>query len=133
MGLKSSEILYRGQASTGNGTDVEDGTIPATPQSPMPAHTIDPDDYPLSRNTPTRLNSPSPVPPLDTLSGNPSTVYASETTRNGRKRKTRDLQAMLAVCTCGEAVTESEITRDESIIECRCAGCETVWVSEIVI
>jgi hypothetical protein len=117
MGSKSSEILLSGQASTRNGSNVEERTIPATPLAPA------------------RLNSPSPasvpVPPLDASSSNPYTVYAPET-RTGRKRKARDLHAMLAVCTCGEAVTEFEITRDENVIECRRAGCETIWVSEIV-
>ena len=114
MGWKGSEILFCRQPSTGNVRDVEDET------------------------TPTLLNPPlaSPTPglatalPLDASSDNPFTVDAPET-RTGRKRKTRDLHAILAVCTCGDAVSESEITRDENVIECRRTGCETGWVSEI--
>lgn len=127
-------MLFREQASTGNGTDIEDRNVPATTQPPIPTHAIGPGDYSSSGGMSIRLRSPSPVPGplLDASSGNPFTVSALET-RTGRKRKTRDLHAMLAVCTCGEAVTENEIAQDENVIDCRRAGCETGWVSEIVI
>ena len=60
------------------------------------------------------------------------TVDAPET-RAGRKRKARDLHSILAVCTSGHAVSEDEILQNSGIIMCRRAGCETGWVSQIVI
>ncbi|KAF8240217.1 hypothetical protein L208DRAFT_1546537, partial [Tricholoma matsutake] len=45
----------------------------------------------------------------------------------GRKRKVRDLHAILEVCTCGEAVTDEEISTGKGIIRCESAGCETRW------
>lgn len=47
-------------------------------------------------------------------------------TRVGRKRKARDLYSMLVVCTCGQAVTESEISRNANVIKCKRAGCESL-------
>jgi hypothetical protein len=51
------------------------------------------------------------------------------TTRIGRKRKARDLNAILQVCTCGQTVTGDEILRKEGVIKCNAIGCETGWVS----
>jgi hypothetical protein len=51
-------------------------------------------------------------------------------THIGRKRKARDLQAILEVCTCGQAVTDNKITSGGSVIKCKSTGCETGWVSQ---
>ncbi|KAF8230992.1 hypothetical protein L208DRAFT_1279162 [Tricholoma matsutake] len=48
-------------------------------------------------------------------------------TRAGQKRKARDLYLILVVCTCGQAVSESEISQNMGIIKCKCTGCETGW------
>lgn len=51
-------------------------------------------------------------------------------TQAGQKRRVWGLQSILVVCTCGQTVSENEIEEDENIIKCKCAGCETGWVSE---
>lgn len=51
------------------------------------------------------------------------------TTCIGRKRKARNLQDMLEVCTCGQRVTQEEISSGQNIIRCTSKGCETQWVS----
>jgi hypothetical protein len=43
-------------------------------------------------------------------------------TRAGRKRKARDIGAILAVCNCGERVSEDD---SDAYIACKRAGCET--------
>lgn len=48
----------------------------------------------------------------------------------GQKWKARDLQAILRVCTCGQAVTHEETSISQNIIKCTSTGCETGWVSE---
>jgi len=56
--------------------------------------------------------TPLPMPPMthvDGLMDNNFVLDAPET-RVGRKRKTRDLHSMLVVCTCGQIVTEDEIS-----------------------
>ena len=54
-------------------------------------------------------------------------------TRIGRKRKARDLQAILEVCICGQAVTDNEISSGENVIKCKSIGCETGWVSQKIL
>ena len=46
-----------------------------------------------------------------------------------RKAKVLDLNA----CNCGVTITDEEIQRGDSIMRCRVAGCETVWVSCLII
>ena len=84
---------------------------------------------------PTLSPSPSsaldlPTIPTDTRTNTESlfTVDASMT-RAGRKRKALDLYSLLVVCTCGQAVLESEISQNTGVIKCKRAGCETGWVS----
>ena len=47
----------------------------------------------------------------------------------GRKRKARDLHAILEVCMCGQVVTDGEVSNGKGIIRCKSVGCETGWVS----
>ena len=74
----------------------------------------------------------SPIPHIDASAENQFTVNALETWA-GWKCKTHDLHSMLAVCACGQAVLESEISYNRDIIMCHCAGCEMGWVSQILI
>ena len=50
----------------------------------------------------------------------------------GRKRKARDLHAILEVCMCGQVVTDGEVSNGEGIIRCKSVGCETGWVSIVI-
>ena len=50
-------------------------------------------------------------------------------TRIGWKWRARNLQAILEVCTCGQPVTQEEISGDQNVIKCTSMGCETQWVS----
>jgi hypothetical protein len=45
----------------------------------------------------------------------------------------RDLQSILVVCTCGQAVLEREISQNANVIKCKCTGCETGWVSQMIL
>jgi hypothetical protein len=54
-------------------------------------------------------------------------------TRIGRKRRTIDLQTILEGYTCGQLVTDGEISRRENVIKCKSAGCETGWVSQTIL
>ena len=46
------------------------------------------------------------------------------------KRKAHNLYSILMVWTCGQAISESEISQNAGIINCKCTGCETGWVSQ---
>jgi hypothetical protein len=94
-------------------------------------HSASPGSPPAMRKSPTPRLAPL-MQHVDASTENPFTVEAPET-RAGRKRKARDLHSILVVCTCGEAVSESEISQNRDIIRCRRAGCETGWVSQIII
>ena len=48
-----------------------------------------------------------------------------------QKPKARDLQAILEVCTCGQAMTDNKISSSGHVIKCKSTGCETGWVSQI--
>jgi len=50
-------------------------------------------------------------------------------TRIGQKRRARNLQAILEVCTCGQCVTQEEIANSQNTIKCTSIGCETQWVN----
>ena len=79
----------------------------------------------------------SPMPEIATSSSrmieprdNHQFVLDGPVTWIGQKRKTQDLQAILEVCTCGEAMTHKEISSSKSIIRCKSTECETGWVSQ---
>ena len=94
---------------------------------------------PLPQSPPIEPAPASPKVPVDNL---PRSAPTNEGTDNhpftldgpithiGRKQKGRDLHAILEVCTCGEAVTDEEISTNKGIIRCESAGCETRWVSQ---
>jgi hypothetical protein len=122
------------QVTLRNVSDNEDGNIPAIP--PFLTPVLAGDHPPSSLGAPAMPDPPTPlpVPPMthvDGLMDNNFVLDAPET-RVGRKRKTRDLHSMLVVCTCGQAVTEDEISQARDVIMCRRAGCETGWVSQII-
>jgi len=109
------------QVTSGN-NGVRDGDVPATMEGQMTA-TKD-HHSPVPNHVPTTPN-PITSPPVDAID-NQFTVDTPET-RAGRKWKTRDLHSILAVCTCGQAVSEDEILQNRDIIMCQRAGCEMGW------
>jgi hypothetical protein len=128
------------QVTSSKDVDVEDGDIPATTHGQMPVTEANnspapqPDHIPATPNQAAAQPAALPVPGVDAMdvSDNQFTVDAPET-RAGRKRKTRDLHSILSVCTCGHAVSEDEILQNTDTIMCQRPGCETGWVSQIVI
>jgi hypothetical protein len=120
------------QVMTGNKLYMNDGNALATPQ-----HETLIGEPPAPNNTPTVPEPPTiqpspPAPCADTFTDNQFTFDALET-RVGRKRRTRDLHSILSVCTCGLEVSEEEIVQNKDVILCRRAGCETGWVSQILV
>lgn len=67
---------------------------------------------------------------LDATSATNQFTVDAPTMWVGWKRRGRDLHSILVVCTCGHAVSENEIEKNEDVIKCKWAGCETGWVSE---
>ena len=60
---------------------------------------------------------------MDTGSPTEPVFLDSEPTRAGRKRKAKDMSG-LSVCFCGERAKPGDV----GSIQCRKAGCATVWV-----
>ena len=61
---------------------------------------------------------------LDATSATNQFMVDAPTMRVGRKRRGHDLHSILVVCTCGHAVSENEIEKNEDVIKCKWAGCE---------
>jgi hypothetical protein len=83
--------------------------------------------------TTTLPNEPASIPTVSATVNDPTVdqqfTLDGPATRIGRKRKARNLQAILEVCTCGQHVMEEEISSGRNIIRCTSTGCETQWVS----
>jgi hypothetical protein len=103
-------------------TSVQDNQVDGPPMSASPPAIL---DHLILQ---TIMTMPTADPTMD----GQFTVDAP-ITRVGRKRKAQDLQSILVVCTCGQAVLESEISQDANIIKCKHAGCETGWVSQMIL
>ena len=97
-----------------------------SPAEPAPASPDVPSDDPLVVEMAALTRDPEET-------GNHPFTLDSLATHLGQKWKARDLHVILEVCyivcTCGQVVTESEISRYEGIIRCKSAGCKTGWVS----
>ncbi len=78
-------------------------------------------------------NEPASIPTVSAIVDDPTVdqqfTLDGPATCIGRKRKARNLQAILEVCTCGQRVMEEEISSGRNIIRCTSTGCETQWVS----
>jgi len=72
------------------------------------------------------------MPTMDPTMEGQLTVDAPMT-QVGQKWKAWDLQSILVVWTCGQAVSESEISQNANVIKCKHAGCEMGWVSQIIL
>ena len=92
-----------------------------------------PDNVRQSSPGSTLPNEPASIPTVSAIVDDPTVdqqfTLDGPATRIGRKRKARNLQAILEVCTCGQRVTEEEISSGRNIIRCTSTGCETQWVS----
>jgi hypothetical protein len=75
-------------------------------------------------------NTAAPLPASIKTNNDQEFSIDGPSTRIGRKRKARDLNAILKVCTCGQTVADSEISSGEGVIRCKSVGCETEWVSD---
>jgi len=62
---------------------------------------------------------------------NPFTVDVPKT-HSGHVRCVQDF-VMLSVCTCGESISDEEVATYQDDIQCKKAGCETKWVSPVII
>ena len=110
---------------------------PISPQFSTSVQDNQVDGPPMSASPPAILDQPilqtiTAIPTVDPTMDGQFTVDAPMT-RVGRKRKARDLQSILVVCTCGQAVSESEISQNANVIKCKHAGCETGWVSQMIL
>jgi hypothetical protein len=103
-------------------TSVQDNQADGSPTPASPPAIL---DHPILQTLPT-------TPTVDPTMDGQFTVDAPMT-RVGRKWKARDLQSILVVCTCGQAVSESEISQNANVIKCKRAGCETGWVSQMIL
>jgi len=92
-----------------------------------------PDNVRQSSPGSTLPNEPASIPTVSAIVDDPTVdqqfTLDGPATRIGRKRKARNLQAILEVCTCGQRVMEEEILSSRNIIRCTSTGCETQWVS----
>jgi hypothetical protein len=92
-----------------------------------------PDNVRQSSPGSTLPNEPASIPTVSAIVDDPTVdqqfTLDGPATRIGRKRKARNLQAILEVCTCGQRITEEEISSGRNIIRCTSTGCETQWVS----
>ena len=92
-----------------------------------------PDNVRQSSPGSTLPNEPASIPTVSAIVDDPTVdqqfTLDGPATRIGRKRKARNLQAILEVCTCGQHVMEEEISSGRNIIRCTSTGCETQWVS----
>jgi len=129
-------LSNEGQVSTCNRSNFENGDIPQCSMSIQledPSSTLGSPTTMLSPLMPSPIPLPASfIPCIDASAENQFTVNAPET-QAGKKHKTHDLHSMLAVCTCGQAVSESEILHNWDIIMCCHGGCEMGWVSQILI
>ena len=101
------------------------------PQSPpfLPGPPAEPPAFPT--NTSTQGAGTSTADSAALTEGDATHLFTLDgpVTRIGRKRKARDLHAILEGCVCGETVTDWEISNGEGVIRCKSVGCETEWVS----
>ncbi|KAF8054223.1 hypothetical protein FPV67DRAFT_1763516 [Lyophyllum atratum] len=106
--------------------------------SPASLPRLHPPTASLAMRLPLEQNPRPDVSPI--LSGGPENVEGDAVddiesvflldgpeTRVGRKRKTRDVNAMLSVCICGKTVSKEEQKARDLAIECKRVGCETGW------
>jgi hypothetical protein len=105
---------------------------PCPPKLSPPGSLVEPQASPN-----TQIDGPPKAPAADLaaladgLGADHPFTLDGPATRIGRKRKARDLHAILEVCVCGQAVTDGEASSGEGVIRCRSVGCETGWVSAV--
>ncbi|KAF8058599.1 hypothetical protein FPV67DRAFT_1565461 [Lyophyllum atratum] len=115
-------------------------TLPPTPTTPAPpAPPAAVDDPPPASSTSFTTAAGAPgaraasPPPNNSMHEETDDVFrfeAAETRVGGRKRRARDLNAILTVCICGKKVSAEERQRENVALECKRVGCETGWVSK---
>ena len=119
----------------------EDTNSPRISQNSSPSHENTSDRCPTMPASPLAITDHPAIPTgvmmpppsnriLDAMSATNQFTVDAPTMWVGRKRRGRDLHSILVVCTCGHTVLENEIERNEDVIKCKRAGCETGWVSE---
>ena len=123
---------------SGNNVDIK---MPARTQGQMPVTETHQPTVP--NHVPPTTNQMKTQPALPVIGGGSPVTRVNATdsyftvdapeTQAGQKWKAQDLHSILAMCTCGHAVSEDEILQNSGIIMCQCAKCETGWVSQIVI
>jgi hypothetical protein len=121
--LSEQVLCYKHDNTLNNQDSLEPRSLPVLPLGPL----VEPPAFP----TGTKVVGPPTADSAALVDRDANHLFTLDgpATRIGRKRKARDLHAILQGCVCGEVVTDMEVSNGEHVIRCKSVGCETGWVS----